>query len=406
MAIDFPNSPSSGDIHTVSGKQWSWDGEKWVAYGVSLSPSILKVDTGNNRVGINQVAPTVALDVTGSARITGDLTVSGTTVTVDSATVLIKDRVSFEGATADGYETVLLATDPTADRTITLPNATGTVTLDGAPLASPTFTGVPAAPTASASTNTTQVATTQFVMTEVGAVTTTSLTGSTNTWIPTITGANALTGTANFTYDGNTLDVKNSGTASSIKLYCETSNAHYQAIKAAPHSGSSNWTLTLPSTVPSVSGQALTATTSGVASWSSVLPLSGGTLTGAVNAGDQIISKAVFKDVGETLATNGTSGSTATIDLEDGNFHKVTLTANCTFTFSNPPASGTAGSFTLFLVQDGTGSRTVTWPGSVDWAAATAPTLTTTAAAVDVLTFITLDGGTIWNGFVAGQAMG
>ena len=49
-------------------------------------------------------------------------------------------------------------------------------------------------------------------------VTTTALTGSTNTWIPTITGANALTGTANFTYDGNTLDVKNSGTASSIHL--------------------------------------------------------------------------------------------------------------------------------------------------------------------------------------------
>tara|TARA_B100000470_G_scaffold219943_1_gene207602 strand:- start:443 stop:1144 length:702 start_codon:yes stop_codon:yes gene_type:complete len=144
-----------------------------------------------------------------------------------------------------------------------------------------------------------------------------------------------------------------------------------------------------------------TTTTAGAA-----LPKAGGTLTGAIDAGDQIISKAVFKDVGETLATNGTSGSTATIDFEDGNFHKVTLTANCTFTFSNPPATGTAGSFTLFLVQDGTGSRTVTWPGSVDWAAATAPTLTTTAAAVDVLTFITLDGGTIWNGFVAGQAMG
>ena len=101
-------------------------------------------------------------------------------------------------------------------------------------------------------------------------VTTTALTGSTNTWIPTITGANALTGTANFTYDGNILDVKNSGTASSIKLYCESSNAHYQAIKAAPHSGSSDWTLTLPGTVPSVSGQALTATTAGVASWATV----------------------------------------------------------------------------------------------------------------------------------------
>ena len=96
-----------------------------------------------------------------------------------------------------------------------------------------------------------------------------SLTGSTNTWIPTITGANALTGTANFTYDGNTLDVKNSGTASSVKLYCESSNAHYQEVKAAPHAGSSNWTLTLPPTAPSVSGQALTATTAGVGSWGS-----------------------------------------------------------------------------------------------------------------------------------------
>ena len=81
-----------------------------------------------------------------------------------------------------------------------------------------------------------------------GSVTTTALTGSTNTWIPTITAANALTGTANFTYDGNILDVKNSGTASTIKLYCESSNAHYQAIKAAPHAGSSDWTLTLPPT--------------------------------------------------------------------------------------------------------------------------------------------------------------
>ena len=146
MAIDFPNSPSNGDILTVSFKQCQWDGEKWLAYGVSLAPDVLKVDSGNNRVGINQTTPTVALDVTGSARITGDLTVSGTTVTVDSASVLIKDRVQFEGATANDYETILVATDPTADRTITLPDATGTVAFTSdlssyAPLASPTFTG-------------------------------------------------------------------------------------------------------------------------------------------------------------------------------------------------------------------------------------------------------------------------
>ena len=100
-------------------------------------------------------------------------------------------------------------------------------------------------------------------------VTTTALTGSTNTWIPTITGANALTGTANFTYDGNTLDVKNSGTASSINLYCETGNAHYIKLKSGPHASATSYTLTLPNAPPSTNGQHLAATTAGVASWAS-----------------------------------------------------------------------------------------------------------------------------------------
>jgi len=350
MAIDFPNSPSSGDIYTVNGKQWQWDGEKWIAYGVSLAPDVLKVDTGNNRVGINQLTPTVALDVTGSARITGDLTVTGTTVTVDSATILIKDRVSFEGATADEYETVLLATDPTADRTITLPNATGTVALTSTvlPLAGGAMTG---AITTNSTFDGIDVATRDGVLT--------STTSTANAALPKAGGAMTGAITTNSTFDGIDIAVRDA---------------------------------------------VLTSTTTTA---NAALPKAGGTLSGAVDAGEQIISQAIFKDVGETLATNGTSGSAATISLADGNFHKVTMTANCTFTFSNVPATAnTAASFTLFLVQDGTGSRIATWPGTVDWAAATAPTLTTTAAAVDVLTFITLDGGTVWNGFVAGQAMG
>ena len=94
-----------------------------------------------------------------------------------------------------------------------------------------------------------------------------SLTGSTNTWIPTITGANAMTGTANFTYDGNTLDIKNGGTASSINLYCETGNAHYIKLKSGPHASATSYTLTLPNAPPSTNGQVLSATTAGVASW-------------------------------------------------------------------------------------------------------------------------------------------
>jgi len=144
----------------------------------------------------------------------------------------------------------------------------------------------------------------------------------------------------------------------------------------------------------------LTSTTTTAAA---ALPKAGGTLSGAIVAADQIISAPVLKDVGETCVANATSGATDTISLTDGNVHNVTLTANCTFTFSAPPASGTSGSFTLFLNQDGTGSRTATWPGTVKWAGGTAPTLTTTASRTDILVFTTIDAGTIWYGAVSGQ---
>lgn len=130
----------------------------------------------------------------------------------------------------------------------------------------------------------------------------------------------------------------------------------------------------------------------------------GDTLTGALNFADQQAVRPEIKDYAETAATNATSGATATIDLESGNVHDVTLTDNCTFTFSNPPATGKAGSFTLILRQDGTGSRTVTWPASVDWPEGTAPTISTAASAVDVLVFVTVDGGTTWLGMLAGAA--
>ena len=59
----------------------------------------------------------------------GDLTVNGTTTTVNSTTIEVTNSFTFEGSTADVNETVLGVIDPTADRTINLPNASGTIVL-------------------------------------------------------------------------------------------------------------------------------------------------------------------------------------------------------------------------------------------------------------------------------------
>ena len=100
------------------------------------------------------------------------------------------------------------------------------------------------------------------------------------------------------------------------------------------------------------------------------------------------------------------SSNATTVDCEDGSTFSHTLTENTTFTFSNAPASGTPYIMSIEIIQDASASGyTVTWPSSVDFPAATAPTLTATADAIDVFVFTTRDGGTTWYGFTAGQAI-
>jgi hypothetical protein len=74
-------------------------------------------------------AATGTTTVNNNLTITGNLTVSGTTTTVDSTTVNIQNAFVFEGATADGFETTLTTVDPTADRSVSLPDATGIIVL-------------------------------------------------------------------------------------------------------------------------------------------------------------------------------------------------------------------------------------------------------------------------------------
>ena len=122
---------------------------------------------------------------------------------------------------------------------------------------------------------------------------------------------------------------------------------------------------------------------------------------------DGRVDRAFLKDYGE-LVVGGSAGTNAgtsyTVDIESGNvFNLILNSATCTLTFSNPFASGTATSFSLFLVQDATGSRTVTWPSSVIWPDGTEPTLTNIGEDMDVFTFITLNGGAQWFGITPGS---
>jgi len=92
-----------------------------------------EIDTSSGNLTIDSAGGTVSIDdnltVTGNTTITGNLTVNGTQTTVNSTTIEVTNSFTFEGSTADDYETVLGVVDPTADRTINLPNASGTIVL-------------------------------------------------------------------------------------------------------------------------------------------------------------------------------------------------------------------------------------------------------------------------------------
>jgi len=261
----------------------------------------------------------------------------------------------------------------------------------------------------------------------------------------------AADGTGVYEFRGNDNSAK-------IVLNCEV-NTHGITIASPPHSAGATYTLELPD-ADGTSGQALTTDGSGKLSFAdfvtatstttltnktivaanNTITIAPGDLTGVTADASELnildgvtattaelnyldittlgtteASKAVTADAnGVVTFDNGTisettaitsSSNAATLDLQAGDNFTHILTENVTYTFSNPAASGKASAFTLKVVQDASASGyTITWPASVDWAAATAPTLTADANGVDYFVFITTDGGTNYYGFVAGQA--
>lgn len=116
------------------------------------------------------------------------------------------------------------------------------------------------------------------------------------------------------------------------------------------------------------------------------LPLSGGTMTGAITA------------IRETQISLGVSSA---IDLSLGNVFTKSVNSDTTFSVLNCLSSGTSNSFILELTN--AGSFTITWFSGIKWAEGIAPTLT--ASGVDVLGFYSYDGGVTWKGLVLGNDM-
>ena len=109
----------------------------------------------------------------------------------------------------------------------------------------------------------------------------------------------------------------------------------------------------------------------------------------------------------ETYQSVSSSSNTTTINCETGNVFASTLSENTTFTFTNPPASGTAYGFSLKIVQDASASGyTLTWPTTIDWPNQTIPTLSSLANQIDQFVFYTHDGGSNWYGFTVGKNLG
>ena len=167
--------------------------------------------------------------------------------------------------------------------------------------------------------------------------------------------------------------------AGTIRFNCEN-NSHGVTVQGPAHSASATYTVKLPDTLGLTQASGVvTSDANGVVSFDN------GTI--------------------DEVTTVTSSSNAATINLRDGNVFEHDLTENVTYTFSNPAASGRASAFVLKIIQDSS-ARTITWPTSVDWAAATAPTITATNNGVDVFVFLTIDGGTTYYGFTAGQAFG
>lgn len=130
------------------------------------------------------------------------------------------------------------------------------------------------------------------------------------------------------------------------------------------------------------------------------IPKSGGTMSGELNLADNLLTQPYMKDYAEVIGTTPATTGTCTFNLETGNVFTLTPTGNVTIGFTNPPASGRAGSVTVIL----TNSSTVyakTFGSAIKWPNDEVPDLSE-ANKTYILVFSTTNGGATWRGACVG----
>jgi hypothetical protein len=388
LVVSIPGTITSGnaphvaltppDILLSNGVSWteidvSQTVTAQVASNVSFAPAG-NVAATNVQLAIQEL-DTEKLPITGGT-ITGNLEI-GTA-----------GNLSFEGATANGFETTIAVVDPTADRTITLPNISGTIitTGDTGTVTSTMLldgTIVNADIDASAAIEGSKiVAATTSVAGTVRLSDSTSTTSSVLAATPTAVKAAYDLAIAAFPSAGGTLtgNVVLDNQVDARFREATANGTNYVGFQA-PASIPADVLWTLPST-DGTSAQVLSTNGSGTLSWATA---GNGdvTLTGTQTLTNKTLTDpAIIGTILEDVYTI-TDGAAFEVDPGNGSIQLITLTASRTPKCTN----FVAGESVTLMVNDGT-AYTITWTdatwgsGGVIWKGGTAPTLATTGYSV------------------------
>ena len=207
-------------------------------------------------------------------------------------------------------------------------------------------------------------------------------------------------GTLAMTYSGTALPVANGGTgataltANNVILGNGTSAVQVVAPGTNGNVLTSNGTTWASSAAATQTYPGAGIANSTGSAWGTSYTTSGSGTVVALNNTPTMTNPTVTNYVEKPFSDN--SSTAITIALTNGTVQIITLTGNATITM---PTAVSGKSFIMFLRQDVTGNRTVTW-STVNWPGGTAPTITTTASKQDIYSFFS--DGTSWYGVAVG----